>query len=1235
MNLKTCLRNLSAALNRLDEPDTLFQQLVDQLAQALSADCCTLWRLETEQFVLQYQAQLNGAVLEPWPEPSFSLSSWNEGYQHLRQQQILRVSINNRRRQNVQLLPPKLQCQGFLGIPIFAKNQLVGFLGLCKLHQPLACKPAQISCLRELAELTGVALSLTDLLRQAQTATPKPEPESEPKPAACDGLSGCLSMEQALRLSEARYRNIIEGQTELICRLGPDLRVTFGNEAYCRQHRKSTAEIIGQHLLTEVPEEEHQYLLDHFASLGRDKPIDISINRVISAQGKTRWYEWTDQAILDEQGNLIEFQCVGRDITEQRQAEEKLRISEARYRAIVEDQTELVCRFTPDGNLTFVNDAYCHYFNKSLEELIGIYFASFDPPAQLQEVKENIRNLTPEKPTSIIEEYFVTSTGEVRWQEWTDRALFNEQGHLVEIQSVGRDITKRKQAEQQLHQLNAELEQRVAERTAALQASEQQYRRMIETTIEGVWIIDAQNHTSFVNPQMAEMLGYSVDEMLGRSLFDFMDEAGQAIAVVNLEHHRQGIGERYDFKLQRKDGSELWTIVAANAIFDPAGQYAGALGMITDITDRKAAEAAIAKLNQELQHRVTELQALFDVIPVGIGIAEDPKCQQVRVNVTGAELLEISLEINSSCTPPLETPPSFRFFKQGRELQGEEGVLQQAITWGRKIRDEEVDLIKADGSVANLLFHAAPLLDEQGQIRGAVNAFIDITERKRAEEVLRTQALVLEHMAEGVAIIDHIENTIYFTNPAFDAMFGYERGELLGKKAPVLNPYPLDEDPEFMRELIENLNTFGFWTGEFSNCKKDGALFTTQSRMSLLEISGKQYRISVEEDITERKQIEEALRQSEQRFRQLAENSSELFWLSGIEPGSLLYVSPAYEKIWGRSLESVYEQPRSWLEAIHPDDREHVVSKFQQRANGEATDVEYRVVRPDGSACWIWHQSFPIYDETGQLYRFGGIGVDITERKRAQALEQANRELQQANASLSRLEKIKTELVATVSHEIRMPITNIYTGISVLKDLLPPISPEARKMLNLIESEARRQVQLVNSLLDFSKLDSGTYRWREDPVDLKTVLLQAVQSTAVLYESRHVQLHCSLPETIQVLGDAERLVQLVVNLLDNAAKFSSENRGVWLSLRREGKHGVVSVRDQGPGIPAQQQVAVFDLFSQVYHISGKRPQGIGLGLHLCRQIAQHHGGNLSVESRPGKGSTFKLTLPLLSEKPDT
>ena len=255
------------------------------------------------------------------------------------------------------------------------------------------------------------------------------------------------TVEMALEASEQQYRNVVEDQTEFICRFSPNGTHVFVNDAYCRYFSRKREEIIGKKFFPLIPAEDKHLVRVHFQSLTMDNPVATVTHRIVMDDGQVRWQRWSDRAIFDDQEVLVEYQSVGRDFTEQKNIEESLKESETRYRNVVEDQTELISRFLPDGTHIFANEAYCRYFGIKKEALLGRRFIPGMPEEDRARMRQFLSTLTVSHPVGTIEHTIIMPNGEVRWQQWSDRAIFDMAGRVKEYQSVGRDVTGRKHTE--------------------------------------------------------------------------------------------------------------------------------------------------------------------------------------------------------------------------------------------------------------------------------------------------------------------------------------------------------------------------------------------------------------------------------------------------------------------------------------------------------------------------------------------------------------------------------------------------------------------------------------------------------------------------------------------------------------------------------------------------------------------------------------------------------------------
>ena len=276
----------------------------------------------------------------------------------------------------------------------------------------------------------------------------------------------------------------------------------------------------------------------------------------------------------------------------------------------------------------------------------------------------------------------------------------------------------------------------------------------------------------------------------------------------------------------------------------------------------------------------------------------------------------------------------------------------------------------------------------------------------------------------------------------------------------------------------------------------------------------------------------------------------------------------------------------------------------------------------------------------GLLAGLAWVATLLRSRRRleeqARVLQATAQELLHANEHLRELDALKDEFVATASHELRTPLTSIRSFAEILHDN-PDLDPAQRsEFLGIIIAESERLTRLINDVLDLAKIGSGRMDWTMAEVDLAVLARDAAAATHRLFADGGIALHLDLAAGLPtVVGDRDRLAQIVINLLSNAAKFAPAEMGVVrVVLAGEGATQLISVSDNGPGIAAADQEAVFDQFNQVGDTMARKPGGTGLGLAICRMIADHHGGAVTVASAPGRGATFTVTLPVASRMTD-
>nr|WP_255672567.1 PAS domain S-box protein [Corallococcus sp. AS-1-6] len=377
----------------------------------------------------------------------------------------------------------------------------------------------------------------------------------------------------------------------------------------------------------------------------------------------------------------------------------------------------------------------------------------------------------------------------------------------------------------------------------------------------------------------------------------------------------------------------------------------------------------------------------------------------------------------------------------------------------------------------------------------------------------------------------------------------------------------------------------------------------------------------------EREQLLEAVRDSEARFRNMADHAPVMLWVTDVQ-GSTTYLNRGWYALTGQT--EATGLGFGWLDAIHPDDLERTQRTFtESNAARRPFRLDYRLRGADGAYRWAVDTGSPRYDAEGHFLGYIGSVIDISDRKQAEV----EREALLARESAARQEaeeanQLKDEFLATISHELRTPLTAILGWVQLLRTGTLP-APRRERALETIERNARSQGQLIEDLLDVSRIVSGKLKLDVAPVDLSAVVQQALESVRPAADARHIGVRATVDTSSSVMGDSHRLQQVVWNLLSNAVKFTPRGGYVRLVVCRRDSLVELTVEDTGQGISEAFLPHVFERFRQADSGSTRKTGGLGLGLSIVRHIVEMHGGTVTAASEgEGRGATFTVRLPL-------
>ncbi len=736
----------------------------------------------------------------------------------------------------------------------------------------------------------------------------------------------------------------------------------------------------------------------------------------------------------------------------------------------------------------------------------------------------------------------------------------------------------------------------------------------LETAANAISITDASGHYLWANAAFSKLTGFSAEEVVGKSP-----------RILKSGHHgtafygdlwrtiRGGKIWSGEFINKRPDDSTYYVEQTIAPVFSSEGEITNFVGVMNDVTSRKQAEEELFRTHAKLRHLLAHSPAVI----YNLRIEED------RVIPT---VLSDNVERLLGFTA--KEALCFDWWVDRLHPEDRERVVKQIptkrTTGGHSL---EYRVKHKDGTYRWIADNNRVIFDSEGRVSEAVGVWTDITGRKKLEEeiTMREQQLssFFTGAAAGLAIIDpslryvQVNETLARINGSSpEAHQGRAVAEVVPTLAPVL--IPLLEQVLRTGEPIKGVEVTGevpsepgvtrFWTSSY---------FPVAGLRRDIEGVG-----AVVVEITDRKRAEAALFESEQKFRQLAENIEDVFWVSAADLSQMIYVSPAYEKVWGRSLVDLYRNPHEWSEAIVPEDRERVLQLFSRILEGTSvTGVEYRIRRPDQTLVWISDRGFPIRNARGEIYRQGGVATNITEKKR----------LESQFLRAQRMESIGT-LAGGIAHDLNNVLAPILMSLDLLGD--EQTAQERQDIIDILRSSAQRGTEMVKHLLTFARGIEG----QKVHLQLKHVLreLQRILGQTL---PKSIQIEMSFSDDLWlVLGDSTQLHQVLLNLCVNArdamphggrltikaANFMVDDN--FAAMRAEavsGRYVTLSVADTGTGIPPEIRDRIFDPFFTTKGLD----KGTGLGLATVQGIVRSHGGFITCYTEVDHGTDFHVYLP--------
>ncbi|TCD00252.1 PAS domain S-box protein [Pedobacter frigidisoli] len=889
---------------------------------------------------------------------------------------------------------------------------------------------------------------------------------------------------------------------------------------------------------------------------------------------KTKNGEWRDFSIraiplLNDDGILIQWVGVHTDITDKKQAARSLKANEEKLNIVIE-ASELG---TYELNLKTKDPTY----SKRYLEILGGYKEDIKlTHAQL------LQHLHPDDfhirekafKEAIISGYLdyearlIWNDKSIHWMKAKGRVFYNEENNPEKLLGTIRDITKERNHQQELEE------------------SEERFRNVADSAPVLIWMSGTDKLCYFFNKGWLNFTGRTMEEESGNGWADGVhpDDLQRCLDIY-LSSFDKREPFYMEYRLKRHDREYRWLSDSGVPRFTSGGVFEGYIGACMDINEQKKAEE--------------QFKALADQAPMWVWLTD----KEVNILYTNPEVLKfIGIAHYSEFTGNMwEQKVHPEDIGMVYQSFAEAVSLQKSFSFDFRVLNASTQQYEW------FYLKAVPRM-ESGEFTGFIGTAININEQRLIISQLEYRKALLEAHNEasidGILLVD-TKGKILSYNHRFVEIWNMPQPIVDVKDDDAALTFALtqlvhpEQFIEKVKRLYEHPDEISIDELEF----KDGRIIERYG-YPVAAADGSYYAWSwMFRDITQQREYERAIMESEETFRLLADSMPQQIWTSDTE-GNLNYYNQSVFDYSGLSLEQINED--GWIQIVHPDDREENIKQWLNAiSTGEDFLVEHRFRRHDGEYRWQLSRAIPQRDANGKIQMWVGTSTDIQEQK-------------------TREEK-KDEFISIASHEMKTPLTTANGYLQILERLLDQDNANASLYAKKARQSVNRLNELASELLDVSKIRFGKLNYTITNFNFNDMIESTVESIQ-LTSAKHIIVKTGQAKDT-VNGDEDRLQQVVINLLTNAIKYSPGAEKVVVNVEQNNDHITVSVKDAGIGIAQKSLDKIFEKYHRVEEHSGQF-QGLGIGLFISYEIIQRHHGRLWAESEPGKGSTFYFTIPV-------
>jgi PAS domain S-box-containing protein len=765
----------------------------------------------------------------------------------------------------------------------------------------------------------------------------------------------------------------------------------------------------------------------------------------------------------------------------------------------------------------------------------------------------------------------------------------------------------------------------VDRRFSVLESSEERLRLIINTALDAVITMNAEGVITNWNSEAERIFGWSSQEALGRRLSEiimprrFREEHERGLQRFLDTGEGKMLRQRTETTALHRGGHEFPVEMVTSPV--KFGRQWIFSSFIRDITARKRAAEVSREKDEQLRLLVNGVKdyAILMLDPEGRVASWNQGAERIK----GYKANEI-IGRHFSCFYP---PEDLQNGKPERELQ-------KAIAEGHYA--EEGWRIRKDGSRFWAHVVITALRDNTGKLRGFSKVTRDVTEQRRAEELLREseQRLTLASTSGEVGVwdLDLIADQAW-RSLQHDRIFGYE-SLLPNWGVAVFSDHVFPEDRELVQRRLEEAFQNGHLEFECRIIRADQAMrWISAKGEAVRNEQGQPIRMmGVITDVTERKRAEEVLRDSEERHRKLFENNPHPTWVFDRETLRFLAVNAAAVGKYGYSRDEFLAMTVKDIRS--PEDVPALLEAVGALGDGNESNGTWRHRTKDGTVIDVENTSYALtfFGRPARVV----VAVDVTQKKRAEEekrkfmdhLAASNQELELRNREVERVTKLKSKFLASMSHELRTPLNAIVGFSDLLAEGTPgDLNDKQKRFVNHINQGSAHLLQLINDILDLSKIEAGQLDLRCEGFQIKDALPEVLSTIRPLAMAKNIQIEQKMENDRHVYADRVRFKQILYNLLSNAVKFTPKAGRIDIDCHGDGNSVCISVMDTGVGIRAEDQAVIFEEFRQVEGPAGTTQEGTGLGLAITKRLVEQQGGGISLESEFGKGSRFTFTLP--------